>query len=346
MWRFRVMASRVRGLFARDRADSELRREIDEHVRLLVERNMRQGMSAKDAERAARRQFGGIAQLEEEHRETRGIPFLENLLRDLLYAFRTIRASPAFSLMVVGILAVGLGATTAIFSLVYGILLRPLPFPRPSKLVALYERDVIANGDAYSSVAPAAYLDWRKQATTLDGIAAISYARLNLSGAAESAAPERIDACACSATLFPTLGVPPLLGRAYTPEEDRGGGRALCDFAAECGPADSQFRPPDVHRSRSSDVSPPDPESLASRLALPRTGAGIGLSEGTGFAFTEPPRHSRRRSRELQSRDSAGLLSRQYFRNREPALAIRTSYRRAISRGRSRLLPRGGNPDS
>ena len=218
-----MLATRFRGLFTGCDPDRELNGEIEEHLRFLGERFIQQGMSPENAEYAARRQFGGIVQLREDHRDARGIPLIENLLRDFGFSLRLIRKRPGFSLIVIAVLALGLGANTAIFSLVNGILLRPLPFAHPEDLVALFERDVVDNRDPYNAVAPANFLDWQKQSSTLERIAGMSYTRLNLSGGSESAAPERIDACACSANLFETLGVRPTLGRAFRPEEDRSG---------------------------------------------------------------------------------------------------------------------------
>src|ERR1700730_1055388 len=223
MSRLRSMASRFRGLFiVRDR-DRDLNGEIEEHLRLLAERFVQRGMGREEAEYAARRQFGGIAQLRESHREARGMPSVENFLRDFSLSIRLLRKRPGFSLIAITVLALGLGANTAIFSVVNGILLRPLPFAHPEQLVGLFERDVIGNSDPYNAVAPANFLDWRKQATTLQQIAGISYTRFNLSDESKSAVPERIDACACSANIFETLGVVPALGRAFRPEEDRPG---------------------------------------------------------------------------------------------------------------------------
>lgn len=225
MWRLRSLASHLRGLFSGRRLDRELSAEIDDHLRLLTERFIGQGLAPRDARQAARRQFGGITQLQEHLREERGAPFFENLARDLAFSMRMARKQPGFSMILIGILALGIGANTAVFSLVNGILLHPLHFPHPEKLVALFERNVVNNGDVDNPVAPANYLDWRKQTTALDEIAAISYARLNLSGAADSIAPERIDVCACSANLFDTLGVAPAIGRSFRPDEDVPGAR-------------------------------------------------------------------------------------------------------------------------
>jgi predicted permease len=213
MWRF----------LAGNRAERELNAEIEDHLRLLAERFIDQGLSPEEARHAARRQFGGIAQLQEQHRDGRGLPVVENLWRDLTFSLRMIRKQPGFSLLVIGILALGLGANTAIFTLVNGVLLHPLPFAHPEDLVAVFERNVNNNSDFDSAVAPANYLDWQQQTTTLDRIAGISYARMNLSGVTESDRPERIDVCACSASLFDTLGVMPAIGREFRPEEDRPG---------------------------------------------------------------------------------------------------------------------------
>ncbi|HTQ55288.1 MAG TPA: ABC transporter permease [Bryobacteraceae bacterium] len=218
----RTIVSRIRGALAGSRPDRELNAEIEAHLNLLAERFIARGLPPAEARQAARRQFGGIAQLQEQYRERRALPFLENFARDFAFSLRLIRKQPGFSLMVIGILALGLGANSAVFSLVNGILLRPLPFPHPENLVALFERHVINEGE-FNPVAPANYRDWARQATTLDHVAAISYGRFNLSGARPFAAPERIDVCVCSASLFATLGIPPAFGRAFRPEEDRPG---------------------------------------------------------------------------------------------------------------------------
>jgi hypothetical protein len=99
---FRILASRFRGQFGGRSADAELNGEIEEHLRSLAERFVRQGMSPDDAEYAARRQFGGITQLRDQHRDARGIPFIENCVRDLLFGLRLLRNKLAFSLIAEG----------------------------------------------------------------------------------------------------------------------------------------------------------------------------------------------------------------------------------------------------
>ena len=118
MWRLHLLVSRIRGMLAGHDPDRELNREIEEHLRFLAERFVQQGMSPEDAEYAARRQFGGVTQLRECHRESRGIPSIENFLRDLFFSLRQLRKDPKFSLIAISVLALGLGANISIFSLV------------------------------------------------------------------------------------------------------------------------------------------------------------------------------------------------------------------------------------
>src|SRR5437660_10267627 len=133
MGRLRRLASRLRVLFAGNRADSELDHEINEHLYLLSERFVRQGMRPEAAEQAARRQFGGIAKLREDHREARGMPFLECVLRDVFFSFRLVRRAPGFSLAAISILALGIAATTAVYSVAHAVILAPLPFANPDR---------------------------------------------------------------------------------------------------------------------------------------------------------------------------------------------------------------------
>ena len=138
MWWFRTLAARLRGVFAGSARAQELDREIEEHLRLLTQRFMRQGMAAEDAEYAARRQFGGVTQLREYHREARGLPFIEHFVRDLVLSLRLLRKRLGFSLIAIIILALGIGATTAIFSVAKAVVFAPLPFPNPDRVVELF----------------------------------------------------------------------------------------------------------------------------------------------------------------------------------------------------------------
>ena len=148
---------------------------------------------------------------------------LQNLLQDIHYAWRQFQKRPAFTITAVVILALGLGANTAIFSVVNAFLLRPLPYPQSSRLAALYERDVVEK-ELYNWVAPGTFLDWQKLSTSFDSMSAYTLGPVNLSSPSSSFEPERIVGCACSANLFSTLGASPFMGRGFQPDEDRYGG--------------------------------------------------------------------------------------------------------------------------
>ena len=136
--RVRVIAAKLRGLFGRTQRASEFEREMQEHLKLLAERFIRQGMSAEDAAWAARRQFGNAGLLEQERREMGTFQPLEMLWRDIRYGFRQLRANPLFTTIAVSALALGIGANTAVFSLLDQLLLRLLPVKQPERLVMIW----------------------------------------------------------------------------------------------------------------------------------------------------------------------------------------------------------------
>src|SRR6266849_1498780 len=152
------------------------------------------------------------------------VAMLSTLTQDLAYALRQLRKSPGRTIVAIAVLALGLGANAAIFSVVNALLLQPLPYKEPDRLVQLFERDVIGVGEPpYNSVAPANYLDWRRDARQFEQIAAADGGELNLASTSGEFAPERIDAAFPSDNLLPTYGVQPILGRNFRPDEDRPG---------------------------------------------------------------------------------------------------------------------------
>jgi hypothetical protein len=230
MGRLRILASRLRGLFAGYAPDRELDCEIEEHLRSLAERFIRQGLSPKDAEYAARRQFGGVTQLREYHREARGISFIENFWRDLFLSLRLLRKRLGFSLVAITILALGICATTAIYSVAKAVVFAPLPFPNPDRLVQVFQgykdRRYEPGGENIlnvMSVRNGLFTDWREQSPCFESIAAAQKRQVILMVGDRTPV---VDGFLVGEGFFETLGVPARLGRHFT----------ATDFAGNTGP--------------------------------------------------------------------------------------------------------------
>jgi hypothetical protein len=131
--------ARARNFVTARRGDERLREEIEQHLEMQTEENIRAGMSPAEAKRQARLKLGGVETIREQFHAEEGLPFLETLLQDLRFAFRLLRKSPGFSVTVVVTLALGIGANTAVFSIVYGVVFRPLQYPEPQRIVELTE---------------------------------------------------------------------------------------------------------------------------------------------------------------------------------------------------------------
>ncbi|MFN7997073.1 MAG: ABC transporter permease [Bryobacteraceae bacterium] len=144
------------------------------------------------------------------------------LLQDVRFALRQLRRQPGFTAVAVLVLALGLGGNAAMFSVVNAVLLRPLPYADPQRLTAIFERDVIGE-EPYNPVAPGNFLDWQRDARDFEQIAATGETAFNLASGTGSFVPERIDASYCSGNLFATLGVEPVVGRAFRKDDDRTG---------------------------------------------------------------------------------------------------------------------------
>jgi predicted permease len=212
-----TLKTKLRALLRRSEMERELDEELRHHIERQTEQNVRLGMSPEEARCAARKAFGGVEQAKEWSRDARGVRWIEDLWQDLCYGTRMLIKTPGFTLIAVATLALGIGANTAIFSVVNGMLVRPLPYDQPDQLVQLWEA-YKAGVDGAAS--PGAFLDWKGQSTSFESLSLLLNIDLNLTGEGE---PERISGAKMSASGLPILRAQPLLGRAFAPDEDQPG---------------------------------------------------------------------------------------------------------------------------
>ncbi|HEX5709234.1 MAG TPA: ABC transporter permease [Pyrinomonadaceae bacterium] len=216
----RSWLARLGGLFQKERRDRELAEELEMHLQLYIDDKVQSGMTPEEARRDALIKFGSVEATKERYRERRGVPALENLIRDLRYAVRVQRRSPGFTAMAVLTLALGVGANTAIFSVVNAVLLRPLNYREPERLVMVWE-ELPAVGVRRDTPAPGNFNDWKTQNRVFEDMAALEYRNYDLTG--DGGEPERLFAYGVSTNFFSLLGVGPAEGRDFTPEEGRPG---------------------------------------------------------------------------------------------------------------------------
>src|SRR5215472_4099618 len=202
---------RLRSLFRERAVDRDLDDEMQYHIERLTEENMARGMPAEEARLAALRAMDGLTQNRERARETRGVSGILNFGRDLRYALRLLRKSPGFALVAILTLGLGIGANSAIFSVVNAMLLRPLPFPESDRLVRLWEASPSRNWHR-NVINPLNFLDWHDNAHAFEDMAAISGGQFNLTGHGE---PVAVPGLQVSPGFFSILGIPPYLGRTF-----------------------------------------------------------------------------------------------------------------------------------
>jgi predicted permease len=219
---FRKFHLRIRSLFRRPSVECELEAELGFHLDRQIEENLATGMAPDEARRAALRAIGGLSQFQEECRDMRRVKLIENFVQDLRFGLRTQRQSPAFTAVAILTLALGIGANTAIFSVVRAALLRPLPYAHPDRLTTLGEvrsQEELSNTlslDTWNASYPD-YLDWRTQSKTFESLAGFTGDGFTLRGAGE---PETIVAVQATTNFLSTLGVKPFLGRDFHAGED------------------------------------------------------------------------------------------------------------------------------
>jgi len=222
MRRLRSALARAAGMFGRSRREQELADEIESHLQLHIADNIRAGMTPEEARRRAVLRFGPVESIKESYRDRRGVPALETLAQDVRSGVRMLRKSPGFTLVVMVTLALGIGANTAIFSVVHAVLLRPLPFADPDRLVRVWSA-YPEEGVELGTTSPLDLADWRAQSGSFAAIA--GYPNLRLSGFVLTGgeAPEELETVFVSEGFFEVFGVEPALGRTLRGADHREG---------------------------------------------------------------------------------------------------------------------------
>ena len=206
-----------RRLFRRKAAENELKHELEHHLEMETQANLRAGQPPEEARLAALRAFGGVAQTQEECRDAWGVRFLDHLKQDLAYAGRGLRHNPGYATVVVLTLALGIGANTAIFSVVQGVLLRPLAYTDPERVV-LVNQSAPGSGQTSLGFSVPEFTDYRERNRTFTALSEYHSMWFILLGRPD---PLRVQTGVVSDNFFDLLGVTPLLGRTFRPGEDR-----------------------------------------------------------------------------------------------------------------------------
>ncbi|HTQ60272.1 MAG TPA: ABC transporter permease [Candidatus Solibacter sp.] len=205
---------RIRSLFRWNRVEQDLSEELQYHLEQKSRELVAAGFSPEEARREALRDFGGLEQSKEICRDARRVSYIQDFLQDLVFGVRMLRNSPAFALVAILTLALGIGANTAIFSVVHGVLLRPLPFPKQDQLMMLWEKD---KDGTRSNTSYATFIDWNRLNHSFDGIAAISFWTPTIIGTRDA---ETLTGFRVSSSFFDLLGVRLAQGRNFLAAED------------------------------------------------------------------------------------------------------------------------------
>ncbi len=219
LW-LRVLLSRIQGAAKQAATQVDLNEELRSHLEMLVEEKTSRGIPAEVARRQAMLELGNDAQIQEAYRDQAGLPFFEVLFQDVRYSLRTLRRYPGFAAIAIITLALGIGANTAIFSIVNGVLLRPLPYAHPEQLVSAFSTFKGLGNFLDGSTSPPDFRTLRAQNHTLSGLSAYYSWAWNLTGGEN---PERLQSLIVSSDYFTTLGVEPALGRNFVRGEEQWG---------------------------------------------------------------------------------------------------------------------------
>ena len=217
MGTLRRTLARIAGHFRKSRREREMADELTSHFQMHIQDNLRAGMTAEEARREAVLKFGSVEAAKEELRDMSTTLWVETTLRDLQYALRGLRRNPGFAATAILSLTLGIGAGLSIFAVADGLLLRPLPFRDPGRIVMVWESHARIEGSQHNVISPGNYFDWKRQNTCFESMAAFGDGRAVLSdGDRVEEFPDRY----ATADLLPMLGVKPYRGRFFTAAED------------------------------------------------------------------------------------------------------------------------------
>jgi putative ABC transport system permease protein len=217
------MLKKIRSLFYGSRRREEIDREISTHLAMEIEHRQKGGMSAEEARRTALRDFGGVEKTREEVRDARGITFWDVLRQDVRFGLRSLRRSPGYALSAILILALGIGVNTAMFSVINGVLLKPLPFRSQSR-IALLQQSTERTTAANTGVSINELYSYRERLKSIEDL--VEYHQMSFTLLNEGE-PDRVDTGVVSANFFEALGVAPLVGRNFVPADAKLGAQQV-----------------------------------------------------------------------------------------------------------------------
>ncbi len=214
--KLRSAIARLLALFRRRKLDRELENEVLAHLELAERDAIAAGLTPGEARQAARRNFGGVAQMKEDHRDHRSVRWMENLLRDFRHGMASLARDPGFAAVTIGLLALGIGANSAMFNIVDAVLLKPLPFPEPERMVRVWE----APPGGRNGTTTLTFLDWKRQGDIFEALSVECPTR---AAVATDGYPARVSGKLVSADYFQVFGVKPQIGRTFARGEDQPG---------------------------------------------------------------------------------------------------------------------------
>ena len=213
----RRLFHRLLALVRSARLDAELDDEVQAHLEMAEHDAIAAGLSLEDARREARRRFGGVERVREEHRDSRSVRWIDTLGEDLRHGLQLLRRDPLFSAIAIAVMALGIGATAAMFSIVDAVLLKPLPYPEPDRIVRVWEAPSPTTRNGTTTLN---FLDWKRLNTSFEAMSAVRGLTVSLTGAGEAV---RLKGLLVSADFFDVFGVKPMLGRTFRPADDEPG---------------------------------------------------------------------------------------------------------------------------